>query len=111
MRNDPPAATCSRPTCPSSGGRTFLWRAGIEIPKAVAAGKISKEQGRAKREAIRKKMGLQGERGAERGPSRPDWEGIKRRIEGAVKRGDMTREQAGAKYKEIRERMAGRRQR
>ncbi len=40
---------------------------------------------------------------------RPDWEGIKKRIEGAVKSGDMTREEADAKYKAIRERMAGRR--
>ena len=40
-----------------------------------------------------------------------DWESIKRRIESAVKSGDMTREEADAKYKEIRERMAGRRER
>ena len=92
-----------------------LSRAGIEIRKAVAAGRISKEQGRAKMEAMRKMMGRQGERGGERGaarkPTRVDWEGIRRRIEGAVKRGDMTRKEADAKYREIRERMAGRRER
>ncbi|MFP6904020.1 MAG: hypothetical protein VCG02_02290, partial [Verrucomicrobiota bacterium] len=31
------------------------------------------------------------------------WEGIKQRIEGAVKRGDITREEADAKYREIKE--------
>ena len=45
------------------------------------------------------------------GAARPDWEGIKKRIEGAVERGDMSREEADAKYKEIRERMAGSRER
>jgi len=92
-----------------------LARAGIEIRKAVAAGKITAEQGRAKMEAMRRMMGQPSERGAERGatrrPTRVDWGRIKDRIEGAVKRGDMTREEADAKYKEIRERTAGRRDR
>ena len=92
-----------------------LSHAGIEIRKAVAAGKITAEQGRAKMEALRKMAGQPTERGAEkhatRKPTRPDWEGIKARIEGAVKRGDITREQADAKYKEIKERMGGRRER
>ena len=35
-----------------------------------------------------------------------DWEGIKRRIEAAVERGDITREEADAKYEAIRKRMA-----
>ena len=89
--------------------REDLERAGIKIRKAVAAGKITKEQGRAKMDAMRKMMGRQSEHGA-RKPSRrkltpKDWPNIKKRIEGAVKRGDMTREQADAKYKEIKERM------
>ena len=91
------------------GTQDALSRAGIEIRKAVAAGKITKEQGRAKMEAIRKKMGRQGGRGAERGatrrPTPVDWDSIKRRIEGAVKRGDITRKEADAKYSEIKERM------
>ena len=41
------------------------------------------------------------------GNGHPDWESIKRRIEGAVERGDMTREEADAKYREIKQRMAG----
>jgi polyhydroxyalkanoate synthesis regulator phasin len=36
-----------------------------------------------------------------------DWESIKKRIEGAVKRGDITREEADAKYEEIKKRTAG----
>ena len=37
-----------------------------------------------------------------------DWQGIKRRIEGAVKSGKITHEEADAKYKEIRERLGQR---
>jgi len=44
-------------------------------------------------------------------PTDADWEVIKRRIEGAVKSGKMTREEADAKYKAIRERTAGRSER
>lgn len=40
---------------------------------------------------------------------RPDWESIKKRIEGAVERGDLTRDQANEKYAEIRERAGQRR--
>ncbi len=86
-----------------------LARIGIEIRKAVAAGKLSAEDGRKKMEAMRKMMAEQGarrERTERGGDARPDWEGIKRRVEGAVKAGKMTREQADAKYKEIREMFA-----
>ncbi|GAI77055.1 unnamed protein product, partial [marine sediment metagenome] len=69
-------------------------------------GKITEEQGRAKLAAMRKMIAEKSEGTTRRDV---DWEGIKKRIEGAVKSGDMTREQADAKYKEIRERMAGRR--
>jgi hypothetical protein len=77
-----------------------------EIRKAIAEGKITEEQGRAKLAAMRKMIAEKSEGAAKRDV---DWEGIKRRIEGAVESGDMTREQADAKYREIRERMAGRR--
>jgi len=80
--------------------REDLGCAGIAIRKAVAEGKIIEAQGRAKIEAMRKMVGEQG-KGADR---KIDWESIKKRIEGAVKRGDMTREQADAKYTEIKER-------
>lgn len=40
------------------------------------------------------------------GDEKPDWDAIRRRIEAAVERGDLTREEADAKYREIREQMA-----
>jgi polyhydroxyalkanoate synthesis regulator phasin len=85
-----------------------LDRAGRAIREAVAAGKLSAEEGRAKMQAMRKMLEPQGR---PRSDARPDWENIKKRIEGAVERGDMTREQADAKYREIKERMAGERRR
>ena len=39
-------------------------------------------------------------------PAEVDWEAIRRRIEGAVERGDMTREEADARYREFREQLA-----
>lgn len=86
-----------------------LARAGSEIRKAAVEGKISEEDARAKWEALRKMMAEQGARSARNergGDARPDWEAIKKRIEGAVERGDITREEADAKYKEIREKLA-----
>jgi len=87
--------------------REDLGCAAIRIRKAVAEGKISKEVGRARLESMRKMMAGQAERGERRisregdGKRDVDWEGIKKRIEGAVKSGDMTREEADAKYKAI----------
>lgn len=80
-------------------------RAEADLKKLVAEGKISKEDAKARLNGMRKMMAGQSERGDR---ERPDWDGIKRRIEGAVKSGDMTREEADAKYKAIRERIAGR---
>jgi hypothetical protein len=34
-------------------------------------------------------------------PDKVDWEAVKRKIEGAVEHGDLTREEAGAKYEEL----------
>ncbi len=86
-----------------------LAQARIEIRKAVAEGKLSPEEGRAKMVAMRKMAGEKAE-GADEKITRDDWEGIEKRIEGAVERGDLTREQADAKYKELRKRMAGSRE-
>jgi len=89
--------------------REDLARAGSEIRKAVAEGKISEEDARAKWETLRKMMADQGARGERKerdGGARPDWEAIKKRIEGAVERGDITRDEADAKYREIREKLA-----
>ena len=46
-----------------------------------------------------------------RGDARSESDAIRRRIEVAVKRGEMTRDEADAAYRRIRERMAGRRDR
>ena len=81
----------------------------IELRKAVGEGKISEEDARARLAGMRKMMGERKHEGADR--KRPDWESIKKRIEGAVKSGKMTREEADVKYKEIKKRMAGRRER
>ena len=61
-------------------------------------------------QAMRKLMAEQGARSdrTERGrDARPDWESIRKRIEGAVEAGKMTREEADKAYKGIKERMAG----
>lgn len=89
-----------------------LSRIASEIRKAVSEGKLSAEEGRAKMEAVRKMMAKQdaGSKRSERGgDAHFDLENIKKRIEGAVERGDMTREQANAKYKETRETLAKKR--
>lgn len=41
-------------------------------------------------------------------PIRPVWESIKKRMEGAVERGDLTREQAKQKYAELKQKMSDR---
>jgi len=82
-------------------------RAEEKMRKMVDEGKAKPEDVERRLIQMRKMMGDQSKRGGERGDrERPDWEAIKRRIEGAVKSGKMTREQADAKYREIRERMA-----
>jgi hypothetical protein len=78
---------------------------GKRLRQAIAEGKISEKDARVRFEAMRKAAAERG------GDARSNWEGIKSRIEGAVERGDMTREEAVAKYKEIRERMAEGRER
>jgi len=77
-----------------------------KMRKMVDEGKAKPEDVERRLIEMRRMIGRQRERGGERGDrERPDWEGIKRRTEGAVKSGDMTRERADAKYKEIRERL------
>ena len=94
-------------------GRDDYSEAAREIREAVAEGKLTKEAGREKLAAIRKMIGEKSEAGtwkkSREGEAKKDvdWEGIKKRIEGAVKSGDMTREEAEAKYEAIKKRMAG----
>jgi len=85
-----------------------------KIRKAIAEGKITEEQGRERLAAMRKMIGENTERPTRKrtrdGDTRKDvdWASIKKRFEGAVASGRMTREEADAQYKAIRERMAGR---
>jgi len=82
-------------------------RAEAKMRKMVEEDKAKPEDVERRLIQMRKMMGDQGKRGGERGDrERPDWEAIKKRIEGAVASGKMTREEADAKYKAIRERMA-----
>jgi len=83
-------------------------RAEAKMRKMVEEGKAKPEDVEGRLIEMRKMMAGEGERSTRKDV---DWESIKKRIEGAVKSGDMTREEADAKYKEIRERMAGRRER
>ncbi len=52
------------------------------------------------------RLAMRGEAANGRRAAAPDWDAVKRRIEGAVKSGEMTREEADAVYRSIRERMA-----
>ncbi len=74
-------------------------RAEAELRKAVAAGRISAEDARARLQRMRKAMAGQGDRG-----EKVDWDPIKRRIEGAVKAGKMTREEANRHYEGLKKR-------
>jgi hypothetical protein len=91
-------------------------RAEADLMKLVADGKISEEAARARLEAMRKMMSQQREGATQERPTRErptretDMEAIKKRIEGAVESGIMTREEADAVYKGIRERMGERRE-
>ena len=64
-------------------------RAEAELKELVDEGKVSGKDARARLGAMRRMMAEQHE---ERGDV--DWDAIKKRIEGAVERGDLTREQA-----------------
>jgi hypothetical protein len=84
-------------------------RAAEKMRKMIEDGKAKPEDVERRLIEMRKMMARQTERqrSDERGDrERPDWEGIKRRIEGAVKSGKMTREQADVKYKEIEEKLS-----
>jgi len=77
-------------------------RAEADLSKAVAEGKISEVDARTRLEAMRRAMVERGDRSNQR----PDWDAIKQRIEAAVERGDLTREEADAKYREIKKQMS-----
>ncbi len=83
------------------------------IEEAVERGNITREEADIKHREIRERIGRQ--RGREHGDraaaARNKWEGITKLIEGAVERGEITREEADEKYREMKERMARERDR
>ncbi len=76
--------------------------AAAKLKKMVAEGKISAEDARTRLGEMRKMVGRQS---GDTPKTDIDWDGIKKRIEGAVQRGDITRKEADAKYKALKERM------
>ncbi|MHC4442172.1 MAG: hypothetical protein ACYTBZ_11385 [Planctomycetota bacterium] len=80
-------------------------RAEADLKKAVAEGKISEEDARTRLNGMRRAIAGQAKRGDDK--REVDWDAIKKKIEGAVERGDLTREEADAKYRAIKKRMAG----
>jgi len=78
-------------------------RAEAELRKAVGTGRISAEDARARLQGMRKMMGKPRDR-----DEKVDWDAIKRRIEGAVKAGKMTREEANKHYVGIKKEAARR---
>jgi len=90
-------------------------RVEAELRKLVAEGKLTEKEARAKLVATRKMIWqkserdtretTRGDRGGESDKD-VDWGAIRKRIEGAVKAGKMTREQADEAYNGFRKRMA-----
>ncbi len=89
-------------------------RAEAEFKKMVADGKIKAEDAKTRLGEMRRMIGERNREPVTDNTRRErdvDLDGLRRQIEGAVERGDMTREQANAVYRGIRERMGGRRER
>ena len=74
----------------------------IKLRQLVTEGEVSEEDAKIRLRTMRRMVADHTDR---RG-HHSRWEGIKRRIEGAVERGDLTREQADARYRAIKARMA-----
>ncbi len=73
-----------------------------ELKKLVEVGKITSDDMRKRLERARQMIGR-------KHAEEMDWERIRRRIEGAVSSGKMTREEANAKYEELKKEEAARR--
>ena len=91
------------------GGRERNLREGIRerIEGAVGRGDITRDKADFKYRKLRERIGRQrdrehGDRGA---AARKKWEGITKLIEEDVEQGEITREEADIKYREMRERM------
>ena len=104
--------------------RENLEHVGARIRRAVADGTLSAEEGREKMQAMRKMVGEKSDedkglrtrmaagskddakKDATRTPKGRDVDAIRKRIEGAVESGRITREQADKTYIELRKRLA-----
>ena len=89
------------------------------IERAVERGELTREEADIKYREMRERMGRELGRGRHddrddrqrgRHAVRDKWEGIRQRIEGAVERGEITREEADDRYREIKERVAHQRE-
>ena len=99
------------------------WLEGVQrrIAAAVERGDLTEEDGRQRLANALRRMSTQDSqqtarverpsddrtRASERGQRRVDWDSIVERIENAVERGDITREQADKRLEGVRERMRG----
>jgi len=94
----------------SDRAKASLMKVREDLGAAVKDGKISREVAAKKYKAaekrIRERMAAGQRQDDSKCVSRKDGEGIRKRIEGAVERGDMTREEADAKYREIKKRIS-----
>jgi len=73
-----------------------------QIVELEASGELSKEEAAHRIEVMKHQLHAVMEKAAN-APIEPDWAQIKKRIEGAVERGDMTREEAEAHYSRLKE--------
>lgn len=93
----------------SNRARAHLMKIREELGAAVKNGEISEEDAANKyktaEKRIRERIAAGQRLDDSKHTSRGDYQGIRKRIEGAVERGDMTREEADAKYREIKKRM------
>ena len=71
----------------------------------VERGKVPKEAVEMRLGQMRRIMAQQPKK--EKAEQKVEWKAIKMRIEGAVKRGDLTRKEADNKYAEIKRKVAG----
>ncbi len=73
-----------------------------KLKQAVADGEMTAKDAERKLQAYHREMSGRGN------DVRVDWDSVEKRIEGAVARGELTREEARAKYTEIKKRLASR---
>ncbi len=88
----------------------FKRRQGMAMHLAITKAKLKQAVANGEMSAEDAERGLQGYRRemSGRGNDRVDWDAVQKRIEGAVERGEITREEARAKYTAIKKRLTSR---